>query len=779
MGINKLFDQEFIRNNTKNINDITMDEKKFDCLYIDFTSIPIEIKKDIENDINYLLYDIIDENITEKGLNIAQYYNFKYNSSTQLYHFKNFKHLISNRNNLLQIYINKLLDFMFNLCNKIDKNSLKEIIIGLEGQASMSKISEQRRKNYTKYVEGEIKQHIKKSIKYSEYDEKRKLYNENMFNVSINIYLIDDYIKSDNFFYNIKDKCKQLRNITVLDRNIYGEAEKKIVNYLLNSNIAQNKILIFTPDSDVIILSMIAQTKKNLFVNIVKYSGNNKISIIDCNNLQIDLYNYVIHEITNNNLLHMNYIIRDICLIITLFGNDFIPKFESIDIYDLNYILKIYRKVLLKNNKFILHNLDNTINYDVLAEFFRECNNVEKRFMQNKWLYTLKNINELKILFTNYSENIETYELLITKIINYMIIANSIFSKLKNNIEIEQTDLENYKKVIFVELGETEISDKLKIKIQNKTFIPKIRFEHYDFKVDDSKIKDKLLHPNMNVIKKDRELYKFNNKIDEFKKFIANYDLSNLSINIKSNLFYNLVEKPVNKTTYYKTFFNATSINDINTIVKNYITGIFWTFDNYFNKTNNSSKYVSTWFYPYSKTPLMQDIVQYIDTEIHIPTSFISPNNIKRKINNEESDITQNKRSRINIADITEEGEIKDQILDSDEAIVLHPLYSKIDETYINNFMNDELRKLYVTPVKLLKEDMLRIYHYIIINPLNNDIFPNLQYEIEHRISTIASGNDNDLLSCELINESIKNYYKCDTHISKPISYARFMKALS
>ena len=58
---------------------------------------------------------------------------------------------------------------------------------------------------------------------------------------------------------------------------------------------------------------------------------------------------------------------------------------------------------------------------------------------------------------------------------------------------------------------------------------------------------------------------------------------------------------------YYEKKLNIKTIQERHKVVHSYITGIFWSFDFYFNKNNlNNKSYISTWAYEYDSSPFIK-----------------------------------------------------------------------------------------------------------------------------------------------------------------------------
>lgn len=115
-----------------------------------------------------------------------------------------------------------------------------------------------------------------------------------------------------------------------------------------DKNNLKNNIVFYSPDSDVIILSMLLET------DIMSYKAVNGITMLRHNqqtngyeHINIGLATKHLHEYIQQKAkmpLSKDNVIHDLCFIFTLFGNDFVPKIVS---YDVGYFLNILLIIML------------------------------------------------------------------------------------------------------------------------------------------------------------------------------------------------------------------------------------------------------------------------------------------------------------------------------------------------------------------------------------------------------------------------------------------------
>ena len=124
----------------------------------------------------------------------------------------------------------------------------------------------------------------------------------------------------------------------VSDANEPGEGEMKILD-IINSLDPNDKVIFFSPDSDVILLSMIS-TNKN--IKIIKQEKKyNIFSFVNIIKLKESIYTYCSERV--NIKLIFNNLINDIVFIFTIFGNDFVPRCEAINTnLDILFLIDMY-----------------------------------------------------------------------------------------------------------------------------------------------------------------------------------------------------------------------------------------------------------------------------------------------------------------------------------------------------------------------------------------------------------------------------------------------------
>tara|TARA_S200000501_G_scaffold366600_1_gene401568 strand:- start:670 stop:2250 length:1581 start_codon:yes stop_codon:yes gene_type:complete len=382
--------------------------------------------------------------------------------------------------------------------------------------------------------------------------------------------------------------------------------------------------------------------------------------IIDIDTFGDELYNYVFSKIGNNKLDRDN-IINDIVFIYTMFGNDFLPKVESINVkYDFFEIINIYSKILIL--------LKEKINFNYLTYYSKKIGLKKINYIFFYNLIKELQINEHDRLYkvymqTNYRNYDKIKKILDTNDINFI-------KDLKKLLKKIQTFNNDVKKAPDIQKLDIWINDKSFIKIMIKLtninkvndirhFIdiyynyyqkfnntPKINilFQKFGRNIDNfffnKKYTSRLdyLGNNIKLLDFDKEITQFENMLDEYNNKLNNNELilGKIWIDKKNyNLISNNISNDINN--YYKNFFNIKikeGANNISTdkIVEQYMEGIIWVFNYYYNNfnINENREYAHTWYYKYPKAPLLKQIYYYLKKNKNL--DFINKNITKKYI---------------------------------------------------------------------------------------------------------------------------------------------------
>jgi len=508
----------------------------------------------------------------------------KYNCEHFLIDFNSIIHTITSieKNYDYQYIFNQIEKYLNNLTDIVN---CKNIYIAIDGVPTLAKMLEQKKRRYLAEIINNII--ISKNIKMEEHFDKKLISTGTEFMIKLAEYLKQIKIK------NI--------NITISDFNEEGEGEMKIIKYIEDNKLED--VFVYSPDSDMILLLSMLSIK-----NLVLFRHDQRQSKIINNNYEY-VYNYL--DVNRFKDILVNYvkskkiydfdnqkIINDIIYIFTLFGNDFLPKMESlkvemdlfilIDYYlitfssDNQYILNYDNKVSLNSNKLLqllehLYAIEYILIFRNLQDYLYR--NYEVNF-RNKFIYELKNKS-----IKNYQE----YHYQLIKYINWSKILDNPLDYLLINVNELQQKLENYiningfKNDLFLGENIHDLRFKLELKNRNQSINDK-------YHSDKTKNKQSLFSEEKKI------RYQIDFKLDEYSKIFNTKD------EFYNNLNLNKLLKEKFDGNYNSIYNNIYKINDY--YKKKYLEGFIWIMEYYFNKTNGN-----LYGYFNHKSPLIKDLV--------------------------------------------------------------------------------------------------------------------------------------------------------------------------
>ena len=443
MGIERFFyslknDFKFKRFNSSSNNSIN---SKY--LFLDFNSIVHVVSQKVNNIIDKALVESLKE-VNGCGtsssleylefLNTDNLFELKFDSEKKV--IETYKNFFTN-DKLDDIIINNVGIYLKDLLKKFNSNTLEKVYIAIDGVPSKAKMVEQKKRRFMGEFEKNIKKHIVEKHKdtlnkdklsdchvpFNKYNYLKNHISWSRGNISPATFFmvkLGRYLNSITF----KNEINKIANLVSSDNFIISnftekdEGEKKIMDYINNiNNEVKGNICIFSPDADIILLSMILKNNNiNKSVLRIDQQRSQKLEItyaqydlVDIDNLEDSIYKYM-----DNSSLKKSNIINDIVFIFTFFGDDFLHKVESFDVRtDIKLILDIYKKYV-KSGNYILHDINNLkeINYDnfinLLKLFVKEENDLIKRnYLMKKYknYYYLMEIINKKLLKNNHLDH--------------------------------------------------------------------------------------------------------------------------------------------------------------------------------------------------------------------------------------------------------------------------------------------------------------------------------------------------------------------------------------
>ena len=487
----------------------------------DIVSLMSNIKK-LKTDVFFIDFNSIIHYVSSK-------YISEINTTNETYDEKNLILRIKN-------YVDDLLENVE--CNLV--------YIALDGVPSISKILEQKKRSFIgDLIEELVKKHI---VSFS--------FNKSLIKPGTKFMRkISEYLNNDEF----------VTRTIISDTDDTGEGEFKIIDYIYKNK--TKDFVIYSPDADLIVLSMITWSNNTESkIKILRFDQNTEIlNVIHINTL----INYLIfyYEERVKNKIEMSKYIKDISFIFTVFGNDFIPRINEInvsmdlylllDAYIINYVDNGY--ILDDSNKIIPKSFYN------LISFLNKFSNILKQrtYMQYKYFnFNYATMINLYLDIKNKKPN-QFFKFYLDFIDNFDF--NNKYGKLQyyvlNDKELMKLPTFTYKN----NFNQSYIE-------QNPKHYQKMLPIEYSSKSKKHLIAMKDLSP------RDKELYLINNKLDDY------YDL------FMSNDKVNLNKKEM---------------------VNEYLKGLSWLTNYYFN-----SKADETWFYKFHSAPSINDIYNYFNHSI-------------------------------------------------------------------------------------------------------------------------------------------------------------------
>ncbi len=636
MGIEKFFssiDQNPITNLDNEFTYKLKSQIDAQYLLLDFNSIIHVTSFKVMADMNYLLYQTIKQKIigNSKAIKLIKEYDIHISDNSDITTLKS----LLTQDKFDELIINKVKEYFLNiLTNFIDGSKLKYLYVAIDGVPNKTKIIQQKRRRYMGVIIDKLKNKIRQ--KYDDELKQNKIrheYEKNKFvwpkiNISPGTPFMD---KLDKILNNLKDVikkiCPKLKEYVYSGPDEFGEGEKKIVDYFDNKKIS-GPVTIYSPDSDMTLLCLLLSNKINEIV-ILRYNPQHgNYDVINIDTLRENLCNYVINAINLKNLtikLKCNNIIDDIVFILTIFGNDFLPKIESSNVkYDFTKIIDKYIKLLSVEK-----------NYVITQDNNRKILNQKIFINMIKLLKEQEGANLQSIYITNHYHNYNKLKKII-EVDNddFIVVINAFLDKLRKfnkNIREKHISMEYWltKQSKFIEilnkltkLPDVQITNNEEFihayinyyKTNNK--LPKVGISlmRYSKSINDSFYRNKLeksldnLDDTLKITKYDEEIFKLDNMLDEYvKKLNAEpLDLAYVGIDTKSYMWKaETINKSVEK--YYKNMFGV-NMNNVDVVSALYIEGLVWVLDYYYNSSNTAN----IWFYKYTNAPLLTQIYDFI-----------------------------------------------------------------------------------------------------------------------------------------------------------------------
>lgn len=520
--------------------------------------------------------------------------------------------------------INKVLYLVRTYCQP---TKIKTLMLAIDGVPSKGKMVEQKQRRYLSAIVEEYKKCLLK--KYTTYlkDLGDSIYESKKYQIrwtrnkitpgTAFMHKLVGYLRSEKIQSKLKKNRSQM-SIIISDQYEVGEGEKKIVNYI-NKHLSNTSdtVYVYSPDADMILLCILLPVK-NVFM--LRYNQQEYYyDLIDINELKKNITYYLSinpdYKLSNFDVDSVN---RDIVCMNTLFGNDFVPKIETLNVKKgFQNILDAYLAALSSKPKLeylvVKSNGQFKLNYRMLRLIFKNLLPMEADYIKNNVLYNqyqsagiMKNIFPTMNIYSEtivgiYTDFKRTYDNLKQAIRN-----NSNTSYFENNNDFMYT----LKRAVNVSIdGQTVntsyVTNKQMIKILRDTYYKTKDFPRLIINLNTKSISSEDPY-HANQMKKnnitndfDVENYKFDRMIDEYyTKFNAQpIELDENNIDAYYQEYFDI-----------KLYYNKKFTTDASDLMHDYIEGLLWVFDYYFNDPS----YINIWYYPHERSPLMTHIYEFL-----------------------------------------------------------------------------------------------------------------------------------------------------------------------
>ena len=533
---------------------------------------------------------------------------------------------------IITLVINSILRMLKTYC---DHKAIETLLLAIDGVPSKGKMIEQKQRRYMGAIVEKYKDKILKEYKDYLLEQKDYAY----LSVKDNIKWSRNKITPGTAFMHklvkylnstqIMDKFKNNRpnlNVIVSDMYEVGEGEKKIVNYIdqyLNGS--NSTIMVYSPDADVILLCMLLPIEKVFMLRYNDQSSSKKSTniydLIDIAMLKSNISYYINnHPNFSKEEFDTNRINRDIVCISTLFGNDFVPKIETISVkWGFQSIMEAYLKALLalKDKEYYLvkkNNDDFSLNFTFLKCVLKNLASNENDFIKNNNMYSQYiNFGQIKYVFDYMeinSENlVSTFNQFKQEYIDlqnvirqnldytYFLRYDQFIGSLKKSLNVmidgltvNTSYLTNKEMINLLQKYYRKYREFPKLNINLNTYSKSITDQYHKNNMKQSHIQNDY----------QKEIYKFDHMLDEYYiKFNAQpLQLTRDKIN-----------------GYYQDYFGANVLDNGSLtkegqqIMHDYIEGILWVFKYYFN----DKSYINRWYYVHERAPLIRHLLMFLE----------------------------------------------------------------------------------------------------------------------------------------------------------------------
>ncbi len=558
-----------------------------------------------------------------------EYYNDSYNLG--LTYQEIHKKLINN-DFLSDIIFHETINYTRMLICSLNKGWIKKVYLALDGTPSMAKIREQRNRRYIGAHMNNIKEEIVR---------KYKLKNNNIYQIDLFVYrsLICAGTK---FMEKIQQALFHLDiglDIEVSTLNIKREGEIKIISAMEEFS-SYNSFCVMSPDSDMLILiGLMSNNKKfdgkKLYNFRIDYQRKNLYQFFDLRQLISNFQSYYSERINKQVTLDK---MLDLFFMLMVFGNDFLPKLEPLDITQhFDFVCDSCLKISTSGLNFITNG---KLNYQYLLEFFKlinaeiiqisvehslntKYNNYHKLCKNmsitkediNKYPECHADLKPVSINCNNFGSYLKTINNAYLKLFNYLkktIIPKESILSLYH--EIHTNPIDSYLMLILprmlkfpgacCNLSPAQFLEQLVEYTNSSDNFTELKFRNRLMTRD---YNSQPIHHSKNTVSAYlSEIEKMNKSMEPYRSIFHMADINLVSFDLYSGKLTDLRDK------YYETYVNPNiSKKEIDQLVFDYVAGIEWLYQYYV--TGKHLEW-SGWQYKHTQSPLIDDIIRYIET---------------------------------------------------------------------------------------------------------------------------------------------------------------------
>lgn len=526
---------------------------------------------------------------------------------------------LSNEENIIKIISNETINYTRSLIASLNRGFIKKVFIALDGVPSSAKIKEQRNRRYVGAQINNLQKDIIKKYKFSGYQIDLFYYRSMICSTTSLMKQIEEQLPHLNIDLDIE----------ISFTNEKGEGEKKIMDAIRHQTEFDN-YCVMSPDSDMIILMGLLSRDQN-FINKkiynfrIDYQKKNQYQFFDLkkliDNFRIYYSNKLDTEISDEKML-------DMLFMLLVFGNDFLPKIEPLDITD--HFDDVCQKCLRLSTEthFIVNH---KLNYKYLQLFFSSIKDIVtgyaiEQHLNNRYSNYTKLCHQLSINknhMLNKHPDLKPIQVDHTNLHQQVKIVNEAYDKLmthlkKNKIEKQFYDdfydeLNNcinssYLLIVLPRLAHFPGSSNI---ANHKQFLIKL-VKYFNENRDNPQIRFSCklkLNTSSDSLKKSKteyqkEMEKMRTMAEPYKTIFQISTIDLVAYDFENNQVEDL------SSEYYQKYFAADTTK--NKVVKDYLTGIEWLYQYYIT---NSNPDWTGWYYPYTHPPLIDDILIFLESE--------------------------------------------------------------------------------------------------------------------------------------------------------------------